>query len=245
VKKAPKSPSSSGSKTSWTLPTSVQAIYWTCVSPSNQNQPKPTDNDFLNPVGFGWFKLVLVGFGYQVPQNPGKTAFIWAASRPLSQPKPTAFTSFHKPMEQNGTISPQNGTADRSTAPCSHRGDEVDSPQTAHLEQNGTISFQSGTTHRSTAPSNHRGDEVDSPQTADLEQNGTISFQTGTTHRFTTPRSHRGDEVASLQPPTWNKTERFRSKMERPSPRNHHLSTLRCMVKNFSAKNSPKPLQKH
>jgi hypothetical protein len=76
-------------------------------------------------------------------------------------------------MEQNGTISFQNGTAPRSTPPGSHQGDEVDSLLSADLEQNGTISFQNGTTHRSTTTGSHRGDEVDSLQSADLEQNGT------------------------------------------------------------------------
>jgi hypothetical protein len=57
---------------------------------NNQNQPKPTNNEFLNPVGFGWFKLVLVGLGYQVPENAGKTPSFSSASRPLSQPKPTS-----------------------------------------------------------------------------------------------------------------------------------------------------------
>jgi hypothetical protein len=36
---------------------------------SDQNQPKPTANDILKPVGYGWFWSVLVGFGYQVPQK--------------------------------------------------------------------------------------------------------------------------------------------------------------------------------
>jgi hypothetical protein len=55
----------------------------------NQNQPKPTDAKFLNPVGFGWFKSVLVGLSYQVPENPGKTASFCTASKLFSQPKPT------------------------------------------------------------------------------------------------------------------------------------------------------------
>ena len=40
--------------------------------PGNQNQPKPTNFHFLNPVGFGWFKLVLVGLGYQLAKKAEK-----------------------------------------------------------------------------------------------------------------------------------------------------------------------------
>jgi len=60
---------------------------------NNQNQPKPTNFHFLKPVGFGWFKLVLVGLGYQVPKKPGNAPSFHAPSRPLSQPKPTGLTS--------------------------------------------------------------------------------------------------------------------------------------------------------
>jgi hypothetical protein len=63
-------------------------------------------------------------------------------------------------VEQNGTISLQNGTAHRSTTPSSHRkpaplgprtsvGNEVDSHPVASVEQNGTILLQNGTPHRS------------------------------------------------------------------------------------------------
>jgi hypothetical protein len=93
VKKAPKLIFSSDLRISWTLPTlpaPVQAICWSGGSPSNQNQPKPTDNDFPNSVGFGWFKLVLVGFGYPVPNNAGKSPRFCSDSKLPSQPKPTA-----------------------------------------------------------------------------------------------------------------------------------------------------------
>jgi hypothetical protein len=62
---------------------------------SNHNQPKPTDNEFLNPVGFGWFKSVLVGFGYQVPENAEKTASFCRSIMLIAQPKPTALASHY------------------------------------------------------------------------------------------------------------------------------------------------------
>ena len=56
---------------------------------NNQNQPKPTDNEFLNSVGFGRFKLVLVGFGYQVAEKAEKRPSFHLDFRLLFQPEPT------------------------------------------------------------------------------------------------------------------------------------------------------------
>jgi hypothetical protein len=57
--------------------------------PGNQNQPKPTRIHFLNPVGFGWFKLVLVGLGYQLAKKAKKTPSFSTPTGRFSQPKPT------------------------------------------------------------------------------------------------------------------------------------------------------------
>src|SRR3954466_11205975 len=57
--------------------------------PGNQNQPKPTKIHFLNPVGFGWFKLVLVGLGYQLAKKAEKTPSFSTPTGRFSQPKPT------------------------------------------------------------------------------------------------------------------------------------------------------------
>src|SRR4051795_1345688 len=57
--------------------------------PGNQNQPKPTKIHFLNPVGFGWFKLVLVGLGYQLAKKAKKPLFFSTPTGRFSQPKPT------------------------------------------------------------------------------------------------------------------------------------------------------------
>jgi len=46
---------------------------------NNQNQPKPTDNEFLN----------LVGFGYQVAEKGQKRSSFRLASKLFSQPEPT------------------------------------------------------------------------------------------------------------------------------------------------------------
>jgi hypothetical protein len=64
-----------------------------------------------------------------------------------------------------------------------------------------------------------------------VEQNGTFSFQNGTLPCPTTPRSHRepappliGARVTRWTPhpiATWNKTERYRSKMEHESYRSY------------------------
>jgi hypothetical protein len=78
-----------------------------------------------------------------VPPLPGShrepvPPLIWARVDEVDSPQTAN-------LEQNGTISFQNGTASRSTTPGSHPGDEVNSPQTINMEQNGTISFQNGT----------------------------------------------------------------------------------------------------
>src|SRR5436190_12701813 len=61
--------------------------------PGNQNQPKPTKIHFLNPVGFGWFKLVLVGLGYQLAKKAEKTPSFSTPTGRFSQPKPTNLRS--------------------------------------------------------------------------------------------------------------------------------------------------------
>src|SRR5947207_11710413 len=57
--------------------------------PGNQNQPKPTKIHFLNPVGFGWFKLVFVCLGYQLAKKAEKTPSFTTPPGRFSQPKPT------------------------------------------------------------------------------------------------------------------------------------------------------------
>jgi len=57
--------------------------------PGNQNQPKPTKIHFLNLVGLGWFKSVLVGLSYQLAKKAGKIPSCFNSPARLSQLKPT------------------------------------------------------------------------------------------------------------------------------------------------------------
>jgi hypothetical protein len=79
--------------------------------------------------------------------------------------------------EQNGTISPQNGTPHHSTTPSSHREPAPLGPWTSVGNE---VDSSPLDLDRSTTPSSHQGDQVDSQPSANIEQNGTISPQTGT-----------------------------------------------------------------